>query len=82
MVQELGKKDAAAMVDLEKYPVQNWCKAYFRTTPKCDVVDNIMCETFNGTLIRARAKPIIPMLEDIRVAQMKRIALKRSSVEK
>ncbi|KAG6407872.1 hypothetical protein SASPL_130872 [Salvia splendens] len=38
-----------------------------RTTPKCDSVDNNMAETFNGWILDARCKPIISMLEDIRV---------------
>ncbi|XP_019186673.1 PREDICTED: uncharacterized protein LOC109181378 [Ipomoea nil] len=53
-----------------------------RTEVKCDSVDNNMCEAFNGTIVKARSKPIVKMLEDIRVATMTRIARCRKQVEK
>ncbi|XP_031120262.1 uncharacterized protein LOC116023403 [Ipomoea triloba] len=65
----------------KQYPPRFWCKAFFRTSVKCDIVDNNLCEAFNGTLVKARVKPIIPMLEDIRVGVMRRIAKKIKSVE-
>ncbi|XP_019161425.1 PREDICTED: uncharacterized protein LOC109158062 [Ipomoea nil] len=74
----LEKIDVAARVDLEKYPMQFWCKAYFKEDVKCDTVDNNLSEAFNKTLLNARSKFIIPMLEDIRVATMKRVAKKKA----
>ncbi|KAK8614785.1 hypothetical protein V6N13_068576 [Hibiscus sabdariffa] len=53
--------------DLFATPVQHWSKAYFKATSKCDVVDNNMAEAFNGWIVEARAKPIINMLEQIRI---------------
>ncbi|CAH9088360.1 unnamed protein product, partial [Cuscuta europaea] len=73
----LGKKDSKAREDIEKYPFKLWCKAFLRTSVKCDAVDNNMSEAFNRTLIGCRSKSIIPMLEDIRVGMMTRIAMKR-----
>ncbi|XP_031121220.1 uncharacterized protein LOC116024467 [Ipomoea triloba] len=78
----LEKVDAAALQDLNKYPMQFWCKTFFKEEIKCDLVDNNLNEAFNKTLLNARSKNIIPMLEDIRVAVMKRIAKKRSLAER
>ncbi|XP_019197949.1 PREDICTED: uncharacterized protein LOC109191752 [Ipomoea nil] len=53
-----------------------------RTEVKCEIVDNNLSEAFNNTLLKARSKPIVSMLEDISVGMMKRIGAKKSSVEK
>ena len=37
---------------------------------------NNLCELFNATLIEARQKPILSMLEDIRVYMMRRMKMK------
>ncbi|CAH9084256.1 unnamed protein product [Cuscuta europaea] len=79
---ELDKADSDAGKDLRKIDFKLWCKAYFRTDVKCDTVENNLSEAFNSTLLKCRGKPIIPMLEDIRVAMMKRIAKKRKYVKK
>ena len=41
-----------------------------------------MAETFNAYVVHVRAKHVIYMLEDIRLALMERIALKRGHIEK
>lgn len=56
---------------------RSWCKAYFRITPKCDIVDNNMAESFNGWILHIRTKLVITMLEEIRVIVMNRIREKR-----
>ncbi|XP_019178873.1 PREDICTED: uncharacterized protein LOC109174035 [Ipomoea nil] len=78
----LDKVDATARHDLNKYPMQLWCKAFFKDEVKCDLVDNNLSEAFNKTLLKARSKNIIPMLEDIRVFVMKRIAKKKAIAER
>ncbi|CAH9100469.1 unnamed protein product [Cuscuta europaea] len=79
---DLRKLDPEAAQDLEKYPFKLWCKAYFRTDVNCDTVENNLSEPFNGTLLKCREKLLIPMLEDIRVAMMRRIGKKRNGVLK
>ncbi|CAH9133824.1 unnamed protein product, partial [Cuscuta epithymum] len=79
---EVDKADIQAGTDLRKYSLKLWCKAYFRTEVKCDTVDNNLSEAFNSSLLKCRSKPLIPMLEDIRVGMMKRIAKKRKYVER
>ncbi|CAH9102878.1 unnamed protein product, partial [Cuscuta epithymum] len=81
-IKEMEKADSQAAIDLQKYPLQLWCKAFFRVGVKCDACDNNLSEAFNSTLLRCRSKPLIPMLEDIRVGMMKRIAKKKKAVLK
>ncbi|EOX92369.1 Uncharacterized protein TCM_001319 [Theobroma cacao] len=51
----------------------HWCQAFFFNFSKCDVIDNNMCETFNGVIIEARCKPIISILEEIKLYVMRRL---------
>lgn len=67
---------------LEKWPITGWCSTFFNEVVKCEVIDNNMCETFNGVILEARSKPIINMLEGIRQYVMNRIAIKRDYTKK
>ncbi|XP_039127844.1 uncharacterized protein LOC120263931 [Dioscorea cayenensis subsp. rotundata] len=62
---------------LERWPISGWCLEFFNDIVKCDVIDNNMCETFNGVILDSRSKPIITMLEDIRQYVMTRVVVKR-----
>ncbi|KAK8623887.1 hypothetical protein V6N13_065249 [Hibiscus sabdariffa] len=66
-LQKLENLGPTSIEDLLQNPVQHWTKAYFSATSTCDVVDNNMAETFNAWILDARCKPIISLLEDIRV---------------
>ncbi|XP_038722029.1 uncharacterized protein LOC120014182 [Tripterygium wilfordii] len=77
---ELEKVHPAAAKDLMLVASKYWCKAFFSTWSKCDSCDNNLCEAFNGTIVEARSKSIISMLEDIRRAIMKRFKDKRVGV--
>lgn len=67
---KLGKKEITE--DLLHYDPINWCRAFFQTHSKCDIVENNTCETFNSWILAARHKSIITMLEDIRHKMMNR----------
>lgn len=67
---------------LGNWPIEGWCQAYFSDVVKCEVIDNNMCEIFNGVMLEAMNKPIITLLEDIRRYVMSRIVVKRGYVEK
>ncbi|XP_019225445.1 PREDICTED: uncharacterized protein LOC109207023 [Nicotiana attenuata] len=67
----LGTISEQAAKELIWYPPQNWCRAYFDTTCKNQMVDNNFTESFNKWILEAGHKPIIKMLEDIRVKVMK-----------
>lgn len=70
----MGYKTVQVLVG---YGVESFSKAYFRTSTKCDVVDNNMAEAFNGWILEAKCKQIISMLEDIRTQVMRRLHIKR-----
>ena len=63
--------------DVLDYNVESFYKAFFNTTSKCDVVNNNLSETFNGWILDARYKPIISMLEEIKIKVMERLRVKR-----
>lgn len=73
----MDKIGSGSVEDLLKYPPPTWTSAFFLFTCKSDVVDNNMCEAFNGKILEVRSKHIISMLEDIRVYIMNRITKKR-----
>ena len=52
-----------------------------REDSKCDVIVNNNAETFNAYVVHARTKHLIDVLEDIRMALMERIVVKRSIME-
>ncbi|GJW58169.1 hypothetical protein Tco_0104900 [Tanacetum coccineum] len=74
----LNHMDEIRRLDLEAYaylmgrePV-SWCRAFFQPVVKCASFENGISESFNSRLVTARGKPIITMLEDIRVYVMQR----------
>ncbi|KAL0440219.1 UNVERIFIED_CONTAM: hypothetical protein Slati_2504900 [Sesamum latifolium] len=79
---ELRDRDKEAFKWLAKRPAAQWSRAYFRTHSKCDILLNNLCESFNATLVAARSKPIVDMLETIRMMLMKRIYVKRDQMKK
>ncbi|KAG8368932.1 hypothetical protein BUALT_Bualt15G0097800 [Buddleja alternifolia] len=58
-------------------PPQHWCKAFFNTYPKCDMLLNNCCETFNSNILPAREMPILSMWEWIMEYLMKRLQVNR-----
>ncbi|WVZ06131.1 hypothetical protein V8G54_019477 [Vigna mungo] len=58
-------------------PTKSWCKNAFSTYCRCDVLINNLTESFNSTILLARDKPIITMMEWIRTYIMKRFATLR-----
>ena len=44
-----------------------WTRAAFRRYPRCDALTNNGCENFNSQILEYRDKPIITMLEEIRL---------------
>jgi len=44
-------------------PTKSWCKHAFNIYPRCDVLMNNLYESFNSTILLARDKPVISMME-------------------
>ena len=78
MLGELNKKAAK---DLLKYNPANWCRAFF-SRYSSETLDNNICESFNASILQARFKPIVAMLDDIRKAAMEKLAANKVEVEK
>ncbi|KAL3529671.1 hypothetical protein ACH5RR_008993 [Cinchona calisaya] len=60
----------------------HWSRSHFRTIPKCDILLNNLCESFNSVILEAREKPILGMLENIRMYIMERLRTKREWIRK
>jgi len=58
-----------------------WSRSRFTSQAICDTLVNNMSEAFNSVIIDARTKPIVSMLEDIRIYLMKRWAKNRKKVK-
>ncbi|XP_075099960.1 uncharacterized protein LOC142176381 [Nicotiana tabacum] len=65
-LKSLGELSVDAAKELLRYLLQNWCRSYFNTLGKNQMVDNKFTESFNSLILEARGKPILKMLEDIR----------------
>jgi hypothetical protein len=61
---------------LEKMPPNTWCRAFFSTYCKCDLLLNNSCEVFNNFILEARELPVLTMLEEIKGKLMARHYLK------
>ncbi|KAL4568955.1 hypothetical protein LXL04_024578 [Taraxacum kok-saghyz] len=51
---------------------KSWCRAFFALGKACEAIENGMSESFNSVIDKARKKPIISMLEEIRLYMMNR----------
>lgn len=81
-MEQMKLEDDKAVEWLADKSPTHWSRAYFNCTPKCDILLNNLCESFNAAIIDARDKPILTMLERIRMYLMVRMAEKRDSVKK
>nr|KAJ0199396.1 hypothetical protein LSAT_V11C600334730 [Lactuca sativa] len=54
-----------------------WSKAFFQEGRDCDAVENGVSKSFNSAIRHARRRPIITMLEEIRLFVMERIFTQR-----
>ncbi|XP_016185297.1 uncharacterized protein LOC107626922 [Arachis ipaensis] len=59
---------------LNKWPRHSWTKSQFSHRPKLDNICNNACEVFNARIKEARSKPIITLLEEVRMFVMRSIA--------
>ncbi|KAL4291966.1 hypothetical protein GQ457_14G024710 [Hibiscus cannabinus] len=75
--QVLSKLDEKVAAELFGKQEKKWTKAFQGLHATSDIVDNNMCEAFNSSIIEARYKSIITMLEEIIVKIMTRIVEKR-----
>jgi hypothetical protein len=79
-MQEIKATNGEAFKHLIKIPPRYWSKSYFTPEPKCDTLVNNMYEAFNSVIVGARAKPIVTMIEEIRVYLMERWEKNRQKI--
>ncbi|KAM3355750.1 hypothetical protein P3S68_022463 [Capsicum galapagoense] len=72
-LKNMGSASEKAVKYLLWYPPKHWCRAYFDTVWKNFTCENNFIESFNEWILEVRAKPIIKMLEDIRIKVMGRL---------
>ncbi|OMO84172.1 Transposase, MuDR, plant [Corchorus capsularis] len=77
-LEELKKKRPLAYKDLMEVepPHHSWCRAWFKDDSMCELVDNNICEAFNGSLLGARRLSVVSLFEEIRRKLIERIASK------
>ena len=70
---KLAAKTPRGWLDLEKTDPVLWSRAWFKLGSNCESVDKNRSESFNSCIIESKFKPIITMLEDIRIQVTRRI---------
>lgn len=68
--------------DVMKEEPKTWCRPYFKIGSCCEDVDNNATESFNATIVKARAKALVPMMETIRRQAMARISKRKEKTLK
>ncbi|XP_027165709.1 uncharacterized protein LOC113765678 [Coffea eugenioides] len=61
---------------------RQWSRSHFGETTKCDILLNNLCESFNAVILEAREKPILGMLETLRIYLMDRMRMKKEWMKK
>ncbi|KAL2499040.1 Uncharacterized protein Adt_24590 [Abeliophyllum distichum] len=74
--------DGGAYDWLSGKPASQWSKSHFKEGSDCDMLLNNLCETFNCAILAAREKPILSILEHIRVYLVSRIVARLESCER
>ncbi|KAL4554042.1 hypothetical protein LXL04_039842 [Taraxacum kok-saghyz] len=72
-MQVIQQMDEAAYAYLMDRNPDAWSRAYFLEGMMCDAMENGVSESFNAVIKDMRRKPIISMLEDIRLYVMQRL---------
>ncbi|KAL0325119.1 UNVERIFIED_CONTAM: hypothetical protein Sradi_5081200 [Sesamum radiatum] len=81
-MEEMIKLNERVVDWLSDKPPVHWSMAFFDTFPKCDILLNNVCESFNSCILEAREKPFLTMLEWIREFIMLRLTENRDRAEK
>lgn len=73
----MEKQSEDARKWFEDKPPEQWSRSHFRTISKCDILLNNLCESWNASILNHRDKPILTMIEEIRMDFMTRMANRR-----
>lgn len=72
VMEELKAKNSSAYQYLIDKDPDTWSRAFFAEGRACEAVENGISESFNSIILEARTKPILTMLEEIRIYTMER----------
>ncbi|CAI9291251.1 unnamed protein product [Lactuca saligna] len=81
-MREINAMSTHAYDHLMERDPKTWCKAFFELDRCCDAVENGISESFNAAIVGAKKKPIISMLEEVRVYVMERMYKQKGKGEK
>ncbi|XP_030964766.1 uncharacterized protein LOC115986047 [Quercus lobata] len=79
---ELKKLDVKAYEWLVKLDVRTWSRHAFNPRSKSDTLVNNIAKSFNAWILEARDKPVLTMMEIIRVMLMQRLQTKRDHMRR
>ncbi|XP_030939780.1 uncharacterized protein LOC115964654 [Quercus lobata] len=80
IMNEMKDIDEGAYNWLKGHTTTVWARHMFRTNALSDTIINNMCESFDSRILKFRGKPIISMLEDIRLYLIIRFQQNRNSI--
>ncbi|CAI9288416.1 unnamed protein product [Lactuca saligna] len=65
--------DPLAYEHLMERDPKSWCREFFEVDRACDAYENGISESFNSVIDLARKRPLLTMLEEIRIYAMERM---------
>ena len=71
-MKELRSVSMQAFEWVSVHSPSQWCKHVFSVYPKCDSLTNNTCESFNLVILYSREKPVIHLVEDLRLYLMRK----------
>nr|KAJ0213360.1 hypothetical protein LSAT_V11C400179270 [Lactuca sativa] len=72
-MEKIKEVSLAAYDHLMAREPKSWCMAFFKGGMACEAVENGMAECFNAIILDAIKKPLLAMLEEIRLYMMERL---------
>nr|GMC73464.1 uncharacterized protein LOC109146838 isoform X1 [Ipomoea batatas] len=80
-MEELKLENEKAFEWLAARDPKHYCRAFFSTFPKTDMLLNNLCESWNGTILSLRDKPLLIMCDKIRLYLMGRMQKNRDKMK-
>nr|GMD14479.1 Zinc knuckle family protein [Ipomoea batatas] len=78
---ELKELNAKAADWLAARDAKHYCRAFFSTFPKTDMLLNNLCESWNSSILNFRDKPILTLCERLRIYLMTRMQKNRERLK-
>nr|GMC68828.1 uncharacterized protein LOC109154411 [Ipomoea batatas] len=80
-MEELKLENEKAAEWLAARDPKHYCRAFFSTFPKSDMLLNNLCESWNSTILSFRDKPLMTMCDKIRLYLMARMQKNRDKMK-